>query len=77
MKKIRKWISILTAAMLAAIPVLATPVTSLAKELEPEPEVDYWYTLDFDTGEDYSTGIPMEVTALFPLRALGLALKVC
>ena len=63
MKKIRKWISILTAAMLAAIPVLATPVTSLAKELEPEPEVDYWYTLDFDTGEDYSTGIPMEVTS--------------
>ena len=38
MKKIRKWISILTAAMLAAIPVLATPVTSLAKEMEPEPE---------------------------------------
>ena len=60
MKKIRKWISILTAAMLAAIPVLATPVTSLAKELEPEPH--YWFRIDYETGRDVSTDIPITVT---------------
>ena len=60
MKKMKKFISMIASTALVLIPVLATPVTSLAKELEPEP--DYWYCIDYETGRDVPTDIPITVT---------------
>ncbi len=77
MKKMKRFISILASAILVLIPVLAAPVTSLAKDPGPESVVDYWYTIDYETGQDVSTGIPMVVTCTvstpgFKLRSEGM-----